>query len=189
MFRNAQPGGSGCGLKPALTAVLIVMASAFLTVHEATRMPPLEQKNPKKSRPSGACYGHTVRHRNVRDGTRRCGEPSWAGPAALPRGQPPRHSQRVHVCRREPALTSRQGHRPTHMHRFRAMHAGPRGRALPGRRTDPSGIARRYGRRCSCAAARQRQGPALSSTAPDGGQHDRAYRPFDCREAPETRTG
>ena len=116
MFRNAQPGGSGCGLKPALTAVLIVMASAFLTLHEATRMPLLEQKNPKKSRPSGACCGHTVRHRNVRDGTHRCDEPSWAGPAALPRGRrPPWHSQRVHVWRREPALTSRP-RSPTNAH-------------------------------------------------------------------------
>ncbi len=35
-----QPGGSGCGLKPALMPVLIFMASSFLTLHEAMHMPP-----------------------------------------------------------------------------------------------------------------------------------------------------
>ena len=36
-----------------------------------------------------------------------------------------RHRQRVPVRRRESALASRQGHRPTHVHRFRGVYAGP----------------------------------------------------------------
>ena len=42
-----------------------------------------------------------------------------------------RHRERLHVCRRAPALAPREGDRPAHVRRLRRVHARPRRQALP----------------------------------------------------------